>query len=81
MIIKEVESLHCDAGWRNFSFLKISTTDGIVGYREYNESYGSAGVSALIERLKPYVLGAPALSHETLFVALLCSNASGARRH
>ena len=70
MKIKEVESLHCDAGWRNFSFLKISTTDGIVGYSEYNESYGSAGVSAVIERLKPYVLGAPALSHETLFATL-----------
>ena len=70
MKITNVESLHCDAGWRNFSFLKISTTDGIVGYSEYNESYGSAGVSAVIEKLKPYVLGAPALSHETLFATL-----------
>ena len=62
MIITDVESLHCDAGWRNFSFLKISTTDGIVGYSEYNESYGSGGVSTVIAKLKPYVVGAPALA-------------------
>ena len=53
-----------------FSFLKISTTDGITGYSEYNESYGSAGVSTVIQKLKPYVVGAPALSHETLFATL-----------
>ena len=38
MKIKSIESLHCDAGWRNFSFLKIATDDGLVGYSEYNES-------------------------------------------
>src|SRR4051794_22939476 len=31
MKIVSIEDLHCDAGWRDFSFLKITTDDGIVG--------------------------------------------------
>src|SRR6267154_2200502 len=45
MKIAKVEDLHCNAGWRDFSFLKITTDDGIVGWSEYNESYGSAGLT------------------------------------
>ena len=45
MKIAKIEDLHCDAGWRDFSFLKITTDDGIVGWSEYNEGYGSAGLT------------------------------------
>ena len=41
MKISTIESLHCNAGWCDFSFLKITTDDGLVGYSEYNQSYGS----------------------------------------
>ncbi|MEM7078570.1 MAG: mandelate racemase/muconate lactonizing enzyme family protein [Pseudomonadota bacterium] len=70
MQIDQVEALHCDAGWRVFSFLKVTTSDGIIGYSEYNESYGSRGVSAVIEALKPFVIGADPLAHEQLFARL-----------
>ena len=70
LLITNIESLHCDAGWRNFSFLKISTSEGITGYSEYNESYGSKGVSAVIEQLAPTIIGTSALSHETAFTHL-----------
>ena len=40
MKIAKIEDLHCDAGWRDFSFLKITTDDGLVGWSEYNEGYG-----------------------------------------
>ena len=70
LLITNIESLHCDAGWRNFSFLKISTSEGITGYSEYNESYGSSGVSAVIEQLAPTIIGTSALSHETAFTHL-----------
>ena len=70
LLITNIESLHCDAGWRNFSFLKISTSEGITGYSEYNESYGSKGVSAVIEQLTPTIIGTSALSHETAFTHL-----------
>ena len=39
MKITKVESLHADAGQRNFDFLKISTDEGIAGWSEYNEAF------------------------------------------
>jgi L-alanine-DL-glutamate epimerase-like enolase superfamily enzyme len=57
MKIVKIEDLHCGAGWRDFSFLKITTDDGIVGWSEYNESYGSAGLTAVIRRLAQSLIG------------------------
>jgi L-alanine-DL-glutamate epimerase-like enolase superfamily enzyme len=58
MKITKVESLHCDAGWRNLSFLKITTDRaGLVGWSEYNESYGSAGLSAVIDGMADTLIG------------------------
>ena len=45
MKVKGFEVFRCDAGWRIFSFLKLVTDDGIVGWSEYNESFGSPGLS------------------------------------
>ena len=57
MKITAIESLHCDAGWRTLSFLKISTDEGLIGYSEYNESYGSPGLSEVIRRLGEVLIG------------------------
>ena len=35
MKITAVETLHADAGWRDFSFCKISAGNGLVGWSEY----------------------------------------------
>ena len=51
MKITGCEMLHCDAGWRDISFLKVMTDEGITGISEYNECYGSPGLSGVIERL------------------------------
>jgi L-alanine-DL-glutamate epimerase-like enolase superfamily enzyme len=70
MKITQVESLHADAGFRNFDFLKISTDEGLVGWSEYNESFGGAGLSAVIDRLAPVILGKDPREWEAL-VALM----------
>jgi L-alanine-DL-glutamate epimerase-like enolase superfamily enzyme len=57
MRIARIDDLHCDAGWRVFSFLKITTDDGIVGWSEYNESYGSKGLTAIIRALGERLIG------------------------
>jgi L-alanine-DL-glutamate epimerase-like enolase superfamily enzyme len=57
MRITRIEDLHCDAGWRNWSFLKITTDDGVVGWSEYNESYGSQGLTAVIRNLADRLVG------------------------
>jgi len=57
MKIAKLEDLHCDAGWRDFSFLKITTDDGLVGWSEYNESYGGAGITTTIRRFSQLLIG------------------------
>jgi L-alanine-DL-glutamate epimerase-like enolase superfamily enzyme len=57
MKITAIEDLHCDAGWRTFSFLKVTTDEGVVGYSEYNESYGSKGLTEVIRGLAETLIG------------------------
>src|SRR5215470_2213121 len=57
MKIAKIEDLHCDAGWRVSSFLKITTDEGLVGWSEYMEGYGSRGLSAVIEKLGGRLIG------------------------
>src|ERR1700737_1079650 len=55
--ITQIETLQADAGWRMFSFLKVITDDGIVGWSEFNESFGSTGLSDVIRGLSPVLIG------------------------
>ena len=57
MKITRIESLHADAGWRNFDFLKISTDEGITGWSEYNENFGGPGLSRVIDELGSALVG------------------------
>ena len=57
MKITGIETLQADAGWRMFSFLKVVTDDGIVGWSEFNESFGSTGLSDVIRGLSPALIG------------------------
>jgi galactonate dehydratase len=57
MRIERVETLRADAGWRMFSYLKVTTSDGITGWSEFNESFGSAGLAEVIEKLAPLLIG------------------------
>src|SRR5215469_11358675 len=57
MKVAAYELFRCDAGWRTFSFLKLGTDEGLVGWSEYNESFGSPGLSLAIETLMPSVIG------------------------
>ena len=63
MRIVKTEPLHADAGWRTLSFLKITTDEGIVGYSEYNESFGSKGTTHAVENMAPLIEGTDPLEH------------------
>lgn len=60
------ETLHCDAGWRVFSFLKLTTDEGLTGISEYNACYGSPGLTGVIERLAALLVGRNPCSNEHL---------------
>ena len=70
MKIRKIESLHADAGFRTFDFLKITVDEDLVGWSEYNESFGGMGVSNVIDHLSPTILGKDPRCFEAL-VAML----------
>jgi len=70
--VTAVETLACDAGWRNYYFVKISTDGGVVGWSEYDEGFGSPGVTAIIEQLGKRVVGQSVNDHERIFTELSC---------
>jgi galactonate dehydratase len=57
MRIAKVEDIHADGGWRVFSFLKITTDDGLVGWSEYNEAQWNQGLTPIIRKLAESVIG------------------------
>jgi hypothetical protein len=42
MKVTGIETLHCDAGWRNYGFVKLTTDESIVGWSESDEGFGLA---------------------------------------
>ncbi len=57
MRITSLETLQANAGWRNFSFLKLTTDEGLVGWSEYIDNFGVGGVTALMPRFAAVVTG------------------------
>ena len=70
MKVKSIETLSCDAGWRNYHFVKLTTEVGIVGWSEFDEGFGAPGVGAVIERLSARVIGQPVGAHERIYAEL-----------
>ena len=72
MKITGVEVLHCDAGWRTWSFVKISTENwGIKdadGWSEVTDSHGSAsGIEGVVKDLAPLLIGEDPRNVEALY--------------
>lgn len=70
MKIASVDVLQADAGWRMFSFVKITTDAGLIGWSEYNESFGSPGLGDVIGALTPFILGRDPMRSEFLLAHL-----------
>ena len=87
MKIVKLEDLHADGGWDTYSFLKITTDDGLVGWAEFKESR-RRGLGALIHGLGATLIGedpcainridATLYSHIRTTAGGLQSNAAGA---
>ena len=72
MKVSKIETLSCDAGWRNYHFVKLGTDAGIVGWSEYDEGFGSPGVSAVIEQLAHTLVGRPLPGPQAAYAELYC---------
>jgi len=75
--VTSIETLACDAGWRNYHFVKLITDAGAVGWSEFDEGFGSPGVGAVIERLSKRVVGQPVAEHERIYADLFCATRPG----
>jgi len=68
MKITSVETFHCDAGWRPWTFIKIITDEGIIGWSECTDSHGSPlGLEGVVKTLTPHLLGKDPRKVESLY--------------
>ena len=73
MKITGISVLHCDAGWRTWSFVKIVTSlspapHNIVGWSEVTDSHGSpSGIEGVVRDLTPLLIGENPLDVERLY--------------
>jgi L-alanine-DL-glutamate epimerase-like enolase superfamily enzyme len=73
MKVRTIETLSCDAGWRNYHFVKLTTDSGIVGWSEFDEGFGAPGVSTVIQQMAPRVIGQEVGAHERLYAEIYCA--------
>ena len=58
MKIEDVEIFHVDAGWRPWTFIKIITKSGLIGWSECTDSHGSPrGIQGVVQDLTPLIIG------------------------
>lgn len=55
--IESIDCLHADGGTFAFDFVKVTADSGLVGWSEYNETFGGIGVTAAIDGLRPLLIG------------------------
>lgn len=57
MKIVRIEDFHVSGGWDAWSFLKITTDEGLVGWSEYNEARGRRGLTPVVRGLGELIIG------------------------
>jgi L-alanine-DL-glutamate epimerase-like enolase superfamily enzyme len=57
MKIVKIEDLHANSGLGHFSFLKITTDEGLIGWAEFTEGSGSRALSTLIRAMAEPLIG------------------------
>lgn len=75
--VTAVQTLSCSAGWRNYYFVKVTTDDGVVGWSEFDEGFGSPGVGHVIDQLGARVVGQSVMQHERIREDLHCVTRPG----
>src|SRR5258705_5897194 len=56
MKVTKFEHFHVDCGWEIYSFLKISTDEGLTGWSEFRE-HRRPGIAAAIYGMGEFVVG------------------------
>jgi len=73
MKIVKIEDFHADGGWDTYSFLKITTDEGLCGWSEFNESR-RRGMTGLIRGLGSTLIGQDPTSIARIDAALYATS-------
>jgi len=57
MKIVKAEHFHVDGGWDPWSFLKLTTDDGLVGWSEYSEARSRRGLTRVVLDMQELLIG------------------------
>jgi galactonate dehydratase len=57
MKIARVQALHCDGGWRPWTFVKVETDDGLVGWGECSDIANPHGMAGSVRDFEPILIG------------------------
>jgi L-alanine-DL-glutamate epimerase-like enolase superfamily enzyme len=57
MRITRVETFQCDAGWRPWTFVKVETDQGLVGWGECSDSHNPLGVAGCVRDFEHLLIG------------------------
>ncbi len=57
MRIARVEAFHCDAGWRPWTFVRVETDSGLVGWGECSDTRNPHGVAGCVRDFEDLLLG------------------------
>jgi galactonate dehydratase len=68
MKITSIETIHCNAGWRVWTFVKMQTDEGITGWSECTDSHGSPrAIEGAINDLRDLIIGKDPMAHEKIY--------------
>jgi galactonate dehydratase len=65
--IRRVEAIHCDAGWRPWTFVKVETEDGLVGWGECSDGRNPHGVAGCLRDYEAALVGQDARAIEARY--------------
>lgn len=67
MKITDISTIHVDAGWRTWLFVKIETDEDVTGWGECSDDKTPRGIQGVIEDLKPILIGQDPRAYEMRF--------------
>lgn len=71
MRITGVDVFHCDAGWRPWTFVKVQTDEGLVGWGECSDSRNPLGVGGCVRDFEHLLVGEDPRAVERLYWDML----------
>src|SRR5499427_5301516 len=71
MKIAKVEALHCDGGWRPWTFVRIETDDGLVGWGECSDNRSPHGLAGCVRDMEDLLIGQDPRPVERLYWDML----------